>query len=83
MEFVFRPKSARDLKRLSPEIRQRIIEKLEYFAAQKSIESFSTPLTSIEIGQRRFRIGDYRVVFDIEENKLIILRVGHRKDIYK
>ncbi|NCS90056.1 MAG: hypothetical protein COZ25_02665 [Ignavibacteria bacterium CG_4_10_14_3_um_filter_37_18] len=35
------------------------------------------------MGTFRFRIGDYRAIVDIEENKIIVLKVGHRKDIYK
>ncbi|MBW2976205.1 type II toxin-antitoxin system RelE/ParE family toxin [Candidatus Woesearchaeota archaeon] len=33
----------------------------------------------------RLRVGDYRVILDIIENKLMIfvIEVGHRKDIYK
>jgi mRNA interferase RelE/StbE len=33
----------------------------------------------------RIRVGDYRVVYNIVKNKLIIeiIRVGHRKDVYK
>ena len=29
------------------------------------------------------RIGDYRVIFDIEGNDIVVLRAGHRKEIYK
>jgi mRNA interferase RelE/StbE len=43
----------------------------------------SEKLTDPEIGTYRFRIGDYRVIFDIEGNDIIILRVGHRKEIYR
>ncbi|MHA1683515.1 MAG: type II toxin-antitoxin system RelE family toxin [Promethearchaeota archaeon] len=33
----------------------------------------------------RIRVGDYRVIFDIQDDKLIvlILEIGHRKKIYK
>ncbi len=31
------------------------------------------------LGTYRFRVGDYRIVFDIEDTTIIILRVGHRK----
>ena len=33
----------------------------------------------------RFRVGDYRIIFDIEKSKLMILimQIGHRKNIYK
>jgi mRNA interferase RelE/StbE len=35
--------------------------------------------------QWRYRVGDYRILCDIEDNKLIILviNVGHRREIYK
>ena len=40
-------------------------------------------LASIKIGQWRIRIGDYRLRYDIEGNKVILLTILHRKDIYR
>lgn len=42
-------------------------------------------LTANRSGQWRYRIGDYRLICIIEENKLVILAltIGHRKDVYK
>ena len=34
-------------------------------------------------GLRKFRIGDYRVIYAILGNEAIVLRIGHRKDVYK
>lgn len=41
-------------------------------------------LTANRIGQWRYRIGDYRLICVIEDNKLVItaLSVGHRREIY-
>ena len=41
-------------------------------------------LTANRSGQWRYRIGDYRLICNINDNKLIILAlaVGHRRDIY-
>jgi len=39
--------------------------------------------TDQELGGYRFRIGDYRAIFDIEGNDIVVLRAGHRKEIYK
>ena len=41
-------------------------------------------LTSNLSGQWRYRIGDYRVLAEIQEDKIIILilEIGHRRDIY-
>jgi mRNA interferase RelE/StbE len=36
-----------------------------------------------DLGSYRFRIGDYRVIFDVEGANLIVLRVGHRREIYR
>ncbi|KKR37618.1 MAG: Addiction module toxin, RelE/StbE family, partial [Parcubacteria group bacterium GW2011_GWC2_40_31] len=30
----------------------------------------------------RYRVGDYRILFDINGDKIIILKIGHRKNIY-
>lgn len=43
------------------------------------------PLSANRAGQWRYRVGDYRIITLIEDNKLIILvlTIGHRRDIYK
>ena len=43
------------------------------------------PLTANRVGQWRSRVGDYRIIAKIEDDKLIILviTIGHRRDVYK
>ena len=58
---------------------------------RKNLENCENPrlhgkgLTSNRSGQWRYRIGDYRVLAEIQENKIIILilEIGHRRDIYE
>ena len=45
--------------------------------------AYAESLTDSELGTYRFRIGDYRVVFDIDGSEIIILRIGHRRELYK
>jgi len=40
-------------------------------------------LASIKIGKWRIRIGNYRIRYDIEGDKVVLLRILHRKDIYR
>lgn len=42
-------------------------------------------LTANRSGQWRYRVGDYRLICQINDNKLVILAlsVGHRRDVYK
>ena len=44
---------------------------------------YARKLIDPKLGGYRFRIGDYRVVFDIENDEIVVLRIGHRKEIYR
>lgn len=43
---------------------------------------FGKPLRYSLKGLRRLRVGDYRVVYQIEDNTVIISAIKHRKDVY-
>lgn len=83
INYEFTSKARKEIKKLSPEIAERIIKKLDYFVSMVNPLSYADHLTNYEIGNYRFRIGDYRVIFDIYEDKIVILKVGHRREIYK
>jgi mRNA interferase RelE/StbE len=40
-------------------------------------------LTDMPIGQWRIRVGDYRIRYDIEADRVLLYRVRHRRDIYR
>lgn len=46
---------------------------------------FGKGLTSNRSGQWRYRIGDYRLICQIDDNRLVILAlsVGHRREVYE
>ena len=46
---------------------------------------FGKGLTANRKDEWRYRIGDYRLVADIQDDKIVILilNIGHRRDIYK
>lgn len=81
--YEFKPSALKQLKKLPGDVQERIIKKLDYFISSKRPLYFADHLTDYRIGEYRFRIGDYRVVFDAIGERLIILTVGHRKDIYR
>lgn len=83
MRYVFDAHALRNIKKLSPDVRKRIMEKLDFFSATPAPTAFAEHLTNHEVGSYRFRIGDYRVIFDLEEDTLVVLKVGHRREIYK
>lgn len=82
-DYQFTKTSLRRFQKLPKDIQIRIINKLDYFCSQEDLLDFAEVLTKSSLGSYRFRIGDYRVAFDIEDEYLVIHEVGHRRDIYK
>lgn len=82
-DYQFTRTSLKRFKKLHKDIQIRIIEKLDFFCAQDDPVDFAESLTRSDLGQYRFRIGDYRVSFDVENEILVILDIDHRKDIYR
>jgi len=74
-------RAEKDIKKLDPSTKNHVGKSL--LKLQNNPSFYSEKLINSEIGTYRFRIGDYRVIFDIEGKDIVILRVGHRKDIYK
>lgn len=80
-ELIYSPSALRQLDKLERKIRERIIIALE----RLRIRPESCDIKKlIGMSGYRFRVGDYRVIFDMEKDKLIILilQIGHRKNIY-
>lgn len=46
---------------------------------------FGKPLHGDKKSLWRYRVGDYRLICDIQDERItvLILRVGHRKDVYR
>ncbi len=79
-EVIFSDKALKQLKKLDRTVQERIIAALERIRIRPG--SYVTKLVS-DPGYR-FRVGDYRVIMDIDNNVLhiLVLKVGHRKKIY-
>ncbi len=82
MDYYFKPSAVRDLKKLPQSIRRTILDKLDFYTKSVNPLKFAKSLKDKTLGEFRFRIGDWRVVFDVEGGRIIILKVGHRKNIY-
>lgn len=81
----FDESAAKELRRLDKQIQREI---LNYFrqriATDEDPRRFGKPLARDLVGLWRYRVRDYRMICNIEDDKLIVLvvRVSHRKDVY-
>ena len=79
---IFYKKSVRrDLKKLSKAETKRILDQIDKELSKKAD---AYPILKGQFaGLRKYRVGDYRVIYAILGNDAIILRIGHRRDVYK
>lgn len=83
MLYSFYGRANKDLEKLPKNIKQRIVDKLDYLCENNLLLANSKPMMGDFGGLFRIRVGDYRVIFDlISTSEARILRVGHRRDIY-
>lgn len=77
-------KAVNDLKKLNKDHSKRIINKIKNHLV-KDPASLGKPLKGMFKGMYRYRFGDYRVLYiiDNEDREISIMTVGHRKDVYK
>ncbi len=55
---------------------------MRFYAKQPDPLKFAARLTDYREGEYRFRVGNYRLIFDIKENGAYILKIAKRDDIY-
>lgn len=84
-KIIFSNKALKQLKKLDKSVASLILGWLE-----KNIEGCENPrvhgkgLVDNKSGQWRYRIGNYRVICEIQDSNVIVLvlEIGHRKEIY-
>ena len=80
-QLLYTHRAIKDIAGLSTDIKKRIVKTLLRY--QDNPLHYAEALTDRALGGYRFRIGDYRVIFDMDGSNIVVLRVGHRKEIYK
>lgn len=86
MRLILTQAAIDHLARLPVNIHRRILDKMEWFTGQDDPLSFAKPLKDKTLGSHRFRVGDYRVLVQVERGVvsiLFVLAIRHRKDAYR
>ncbi|MEO6360353.1 MAG: type II toxin-antitoxin system RelE/ParE family toxin [Sphingomicrobium sp.] len=82
----FLPDAAKELRKLDRQVAARIIKTLEErIAVLDDPRQIGSALGGDHAGLWRWRIGDYRVVARIEDERITVLdvRVAHRREVYR
>ena len=76
-----KPRAQKDLRKLEKQVSLRLINALEMlqedlFGDVKRLTNFSP--------EYRLRVGQYRILFELEdENRVVVYRIRHRRDVYR
>ncbi len=79
----FASAATREFSKLAKGLQQRIASKIDALASQPRPRG----VEKLEGQERRYRlrVGDYRVIYEIQDKVLIVLivRIGHRREVYR
>ncbi len=82
----FEPRALGELKKLDRLAQKRVVSFLqERMLGEGDPRQYGKILTGDKAGLWRYRIGDYRIVcqLDYDAQAVLVLRVAHRKDVYR
>ena len=76
------PAAARELRKFDPAVRRRIQAVLELLAEEPRLPAAMRLVGGA--GEWRVRTGDYRVIYEIHDDRLVVLvlRMAHRREVY-
>jgi mRNA interferase RelE/StbE len=79
--IVYKKSVQRDLKKLSKAEARRVLNQVEE-ELSKNADTYPV-LKGQFAGLRKYRVGDYRVIYAILGDEVLVLRIGHRKEVYR
>ena len=84
MKIEYTETARKQLKKLDKTMQKRILDYMDEVALLENPRSRGKALVENMRGLWRYRVGDYRVICEIQEARIIIsmLKIGHRKNIY-
>ncbi|OEU73326.1 MAG: addiction module toxin RelE [Desulfuromonadales bacterium C00003068] len=83
-QIEFSKTSIKQLKKLDPQVRRKIVSYLKEKVTVAPSE-LGAPLRNELSGFWKYRVADYRIICEHQDDKLVVLvlRVGHRKEVYR
>jgi mRNA interferase RelE/StbE len=84
--YNFEARALKELKKLGPQAQELILGYLdERIAGSDDPRSFGKGLKGDLAGLWRYRVGDFRLICSIQDQRLtvLVLKVGHRRDVYE
>ncbi|MBI4948355.1 type II toxin-antitoxin system RelE/ParE family toxin [Candidatus Berkelbacteria bacterium] len=83
MYFTFSESARKDFVKLPNKVKSGLKIKFIFWQNSDSVLDFAKPLTQHQVATHRFRFGPYRILIKKTGEELRILRIRHRKEVYR
>ena len=80
-QISYHPEIEDDISGLPKNIKTRVQKAIEQRLLADPIR-YGVPLRRSLYGYRKLRVGDYRVIFKLDKDNIVVLKIGHRKEVY-
>ena len=82
IDYSFTKYADKELRKFPINIQQRIVRKIEFYLNTKNPLHFADSIKGSDNKIYRFRIGDYRIIFEWLENRIRVLKIKIRSKAY-
>ena len=79
-DVQLKPRAVKDIEKISSRMQVKVIKGIEMLG--NNLTGDVKRLTNYT-PEYRLRVGDYRVLFEIENDSIIVYRVRHRREVYR
>lgn len=82
---ILAPEAQADIRRLDPAVQGRVLDRIEWMGQNAEVMRHLVLRGEEWAGCFRYRLGDYRIIYllDRSAHRLVVLKVGHRRDVYR
>lgn len=80
-KIEYKASVARDLRRLDRRVATRILDKIEQELTSDDLRPI--PLSGSFEGLYKLRVGDYRVIYGLSTDSVAVIRIAHRREVYR
>jgi mRNA interferase RelE/StbE len=82
-KVLFTKEAYKDIEKIDTTVKKQLHKKILYFKDLDDIRVIAKNLHNTDLGEYRLRVGNFRMLFDLDKHTVIVLRVQHRKDVYR
>ena len=81
-QIEYHPEIKNDTAALPRNVKERLRKAIEGRLLNDPLH-YGDPLRKSLAGYRKLRVGDYRIIYRLAGERIIILKIGHRREVYK